>query len=350
MTEVEVLYLVLSIVFVLVAAFFASAEIAFISLQKVKLRHLEESGVPGAKRVARIMEHPGEFLSTVLTGFSFTETIVVALGSMLIVSLIGNEAIGTPISIVVMGTILLLFVKVIPKTIAATDPERLALRYAAPIAIMSRVLWPVVSGLSWIADKFTRPIGGHTMPGILLSKEEVHAAISMGEESGTVDKLSADMLKKVLTIGDRPVQEIMTPRSEAAWIEQGTKLADFINIYTQAPHPRYPIYESNTDNVKGMIATRDVLLALARGSVDRENTVAEFLRPPHLVSESTLVVELLTEMQDKKSETAIMVNKYGVPSGIVTISQLAQEIMGEVRWRLAEVETAGRSGNAVFSL
>jgi putative hemolysin len=338
MTGIEVLYLVLSIAFVLAAAFFASAEIAFISLQKIKLRHLEESGVPGAKRVARIMEHPGKFLSTVLTGISFTETAVVALGSMLIVSLIGNEAIGGPISIVVMAIILLLFVKVIPKTIAAAKPERLALRYAYPIAVTSKALSPVVSGLSWITDKFTRPIGGHTMPGTLLSREEVHTAISMGEESGAVDGASADMLKKVLRIGDRQVREIMTPQAEAAWIEQGTKLADFPNIYTQAPHPRYPIYEDNIGNAKGILATRDVLLALAQGSVDRESTVAEFLRPAYFVSESKLVGELLTEMQDIKSETAIMVNEYGDPSGIVTISQLAQEIMGEVRWALAEVE------------
>jgi len=341
MTGIEVLYLVLCIVSVLAAAFFASAEIAFISLQKIKLRHLEESGVPDAKRVAKIMEHPGKFLSTVLTGISFTETVVVALGSMLIVSLIGNEAIGAPISILVMAIILLLFVKVIPKTIAATNPERLALRYADSIAIISKVLSPVVSGLSWITDKFTRPIGGHTMPGTLLSREEVHTAVSIGEESGTIDKASADMLKKVLKIGDRQVQEIMTPRAEAAWIEQGTKLADFLNIYTDTPHPRYPTYKDKLGNVKGMLATRDVLLALAQGSVDRESTIAGFLRPAHFVPESKLVGELLIEMQDRKSETAIMVNEYGDPSGIVTVSQLAQEIMGEVRWTLAEV---GRGG------
>jgi len=339
MTGIEVLYLVLSIVFVLASAFFASAEIAFISLQKIKLRHLEESGVHGAKRVARIMEHPGKFLSTVLTGISFAETVVVALGSMLIVSLIGNEAIGTPISIAVMAIILLLFAKVIPKTIAASNPERLALRYSDSIAIISKVLSPVVFVLSWITDKFTRPVGGHTVHGTLLSREEVHTAISIGEESGTVDKASADMLKKVLRIGDRPVQEMMTPRAEAVWIEQGTKLADFLDIYTQAPHPRYPIYEDNLGNVKGIFATRDALLAMAQGSVDRESTVAEFLRPAHFVPESKLVGELLRQMQDRKSETAIVVDERGAPSGIVTVSQLAQEIVGEVRWTLAE---AGR--------
>lgn len=338
MTGTEVLFLLLSLVFVLAAAFFASAETAFISLQKVKLRHLEEDGIHGARQVARIMEHPGKFLSTVLTGISFTETVVVALGSMFIISLIGNEDIGAFVSIVVMTTVLLLFVKVIPKTIAVANPERLALRYAYPVAAISKILSPVVSGLSWVTEKFTRHIGGHTMPGELLSREEVHAAVCMGEEAGTVDKASADMLKKVLKIGDRRVQEIMTARTEVAWIEQGTKLADFLNMYAQTPHPRYPIYKDNFDNVKGILATRDVLLELAHGSLNLGSTVAEFLRPAHFVLESKSVGELLIEMQDRKSETAIMVNKYGNPSGIVTISQLAREIMGELRWELAELE------------
>lgn len=337
MTGTEVLYLGISTVFVLASAFFSSAEIAFISLQKVKLRYLEESGVRGAKRVARIIEHPDKFLSTVLTGISFTETVVVALGSTLIVSLIGNEAIGTPVSIVLMAVILLLFVKVIPKTIAASNPELIALRYADLITIIFKVLSPVVSGLSWITDKFTRPINVHTVPGTLLTREEVSTAISMAEEAGTVDGASADMLKKVLNIGNRQVGEIMTPWADAMWIEQEIKLADFLTIYNHAPHPRYPIYQDKPGNVKGMIATRDVLSALAQGSVDRESTISAFLRPTHFAAESKLVGELIIEMQDTKAETAIVVDEHGYPSGIVTISQLAREIMGEVRWRLAEV-------------
>jgi putative hemolysin len=338
MTENEVVYLVFSLVFVLAAAFFASAEIAFISLQKIKLRRLEENRVRGAKRVAMIMEHPGKFLSTVLTGMSLTETVVVALGSMVIVSVIGNEAIGTPISVVVMAIIVLLFVKVIPKTIAAANPERLALRYAGAIAIISKLLSPVVSGLSWVAGKFIRAIGGDTMPGTLVSREEVHAAISMAQESGVVDGTSAEVLKKVLKVGNRQVREIMTPRAEAVWIEQRTMLADFLDIHTNTPYPRYPVYEGNLDNVKGMVATRDVLLALAHGSVERETTIAAFLRPALLVPENKLVGELITEMQDTKSETAIVVNEYQFASGIVTVSQLAQEIMGQVRWGVAALE------------
>ncbi len=337
MTEVEAIYLAICVVCVLASGFLSSAEIAFVSLQKVKLRYLEDDGVRGARRVARIMDNPGKFLSTVLTAISFTEAVVMALGSMLVVSLVGNEAIGTPVSIVVMAIVLLLFVKVIPKTLAANNPERLALRYADSVAIISKALSPVVSALSWLTDRVLRPVGGHTMPGTLLSKEEVHTAVSLAQEAGTVDGASADMLKKVLRIGDREVQKVMTPRAAVAWIEQGTNLAEFLKRYTDTPHPRYPVYKDKLANVKGIVATRDVLLALAKGSVGKESTVAGFVRPVHFALESKLVGELLFEMQDRKSEMAVIVDEQGSPSGIISVSQLAQEIMGEVRWTLADL-------------
>ena len=125
MESLEVIYLVLFLVFLLVCAFFSSAEIGFIKLQRIRLKHLQEEGVHGADRVGRIMEHPEKFLSTVLTGISFAETIVVSLGTIFIVALLG-EGLGTPIAIVLIAIILLIFAKVIPKTIAAQHPERIA--------------------------------------------------------------------------------------------------------------------------------------------------------------------------------------------------------------------------------
>jgi len=143
----NILYLVLSFMALLVCAFFSSAEIGFIKLQRFRLKHLEEEGVHGADRVARIMEHPEKFLSTVLTGISFAETIVVSLGTIFIVSLVG-EALGTPIAILLIAIILLIFAKVIPKTIAAQHPERIALLYGRTIELLMILLSPVVVVLS----------------------------------------------------------------------------------------------------------------------------------------------------------------------------------------------------------
>jgi putative hemolysin len=334
MTGTDIVYLVFFLICLVLSAFFSSSEIAFINLQRLRLKHLQESGVPRADRVARILERPERFLSVVLTSVSLTETILVACGSFLCVSLMG-EKIGTPVGIIIVAVILLLFVKVIPKTMAAHNPERLALAYATPIEVTSRVVSPVVSVLSWITNKITRPIGGHTLPGALLGKEEIQAAISMGEESGAVDEASAKMLKRVVKFGDREVQEVMTPRTELVWVEGGCTLAEFQKIYVEAPALRYPVYEGNFDNVKGTLSVKDVHVALAQGQIAPDSVVTDFLRPVYFVPRTKLVGELFTEMRAGGFLMAVVLSEYGGTSGIVTVEQLVEEIVGEVREELA---------------
>lgn len=329
MTGLDITYLVLSVVCLILSAFFASSEIAYINLQRIRLRHLQDSGVHGADRVARIMERPERFLSVVLTGISFTETVLVALAGFLFVSLMG-EAIGTPVGIICIAIILLLFVKVIPKTIAAQHHEGLALRYAPYIEITSKIIGPIVVALSWITDKIARPTGAHTLPRELISKEEIHICIAMGEEGGTVDETSAKMLKRMVKFGDLYVREIMTPRTDVVWIKEGTTLADFQQVYAEKALRRYPIYEGSTDNVTGVLVARDIYISLARGSIDKESVVTGFARPIYFVPGTKLVGELLTEMRDGGFSMAVVVNEYGGTSGVINIEQLVEEIVGEI--------------------
>jgi putative hemolysin len=337
MGSLEIMYLVLSIVFLVVCAFFASAEIGFINLQRIRLKHLQKEGIHGAERVARIMEHPERFLSTVLTGISFAETIVVALGTMLLVALLG-EGVGTAVAIVSIAMILLIFAKVVPKTIAAQHPERIALLYGRVIELLSELLDPVVTAVSWVAARFTRIAHSRTIPGALISREEIDTVISMGEEQGVVDEASAKMLRKVVRLGDCQVREVMTPRTEAIWLEQGLTLADFFKIYTKSPALRYPIYEGNQDSVKGTLSIRDVLDALARGSIDSQGVVTDLARPAFFVPESKTVGELFSEMREEGYLMAVVVSEYGGTSGVVTIDQLIEEIVGEVREELVRVK------------
>ena len=326
MGSLEITYLILSLVFLLVCAFFSSAEIGFIRLQRIRLKHLQEEEVQGAERVASIMEHPERFLSTVLTGISFAETIVVSLGTIFIVALLG-EGLGTPIAIVIIATVLLIFAKVIPKTVAAQHPERIALLYGRPIEITTKLLNPVVNALSWITTTITRT---STMPKALISREEISATISVGQEEGVVDEHSAKLLHSMVSLGECQVREIMTPRTEAIWLEQGATMADFLKLYAQSPAQRYPVYEETYDNVKGMISIRDVLTALAQGTIGRKGTVTDLARPVYFVPENKTVGELLGEMQAEGYFMAVVVDEYGGSSGIVSIDQLVEEIVGEV--------------------
>lgn len=335
MDGMEILYLVISILFLIVCAFFSSAEIGFIKLQQIRLKHLQEEKVAGAERVAKIMELPERFLSTVLTGISFAETIVVSLGTIFIVALLG-EGLGTPIAIVVIAIVLLIFAKVIPKTIAAQHPERIALLYARPIEIITRLFYPMIIVLSWITTTITRT---STMPKALISREEISTIISVGQEEGVVDEHSAKMLHSVVRLGECQVQEIMTPRTEATWVEQGTTLADFLSLYAQSPAQRYPVYEETYDNVKGMLSTLDVLTAMAQGTIDRKGSVIDLSRQVYFVPETKTVGELFGEMREEGYHMAVVVDEYGGSSGIVSIDQLIDEIVGEVK---EEIVGAGK--------
>lgn len=337
MASLEIVYLVLSVVFLVVCAFFASAEIGFINLQRFRLKHLQEEKVEGAERVARIMEYPSRFLSVVLTGISFAETIVVALGTIFVVALLG-EGVGTPVAIVVIAILLLIFGKVIPKTIAAQHPERIALLYGRPIEIISKVLHPLVVPLSWIAVKLTRMAHSSPIPGELISREELGTIISIGEEGGVVDETSAEMLRCVVRLGEQQVKEIMMPRTEAIWLRQGASLDEFFKIYAESPAQRYPVYEETYDNVTGMVFTGDVLGAIAQGRMQGESTVTELARSVYFVPESKPVGDLFGEMKAGGHLMAVVVSEYGGTSGIVTIEQVVEQIVGEVREDLAAVK------------
>jgi len=339
MGTLEIVYLVVSISFLLVCAFFSSAEIGFIKLQRIRLKHLQEEGAHGAERVARIMEQPSRFLSTVLTGISFAETIVVALGTIFIVALLG-EGVGTPVAIVVIALVLLIFAKVIPKTIAAQHPERIALPISRPIEIISKLFYPLVIVLSWIAGRFTRIAHSSTMPRALFSREELGTVIDLGEEEGVVDEASAEMLRRIVGLGERQVREVMTPRTEATWLEQGMTLADFLKIYAESPAQRYPIYEGSYDNVEGVLSVRDVLAAFSKGLIDRKSKVTDLARPAYFVPGSKTVGELLTEMRAEGYLMAVVLSEYGGTSGIVTIDQLVEHIVGEVGEELVAAKKA----------
>jgi CBS domain containing-hemolysin-like protein len=138
------------------------------------------------------------------------------------------------------------------------------------------------------------------------------------------------MLRKVFDFGDYSVREVMTPRPEVVWIEQGTKIADFLTIYAEAPHTRFPVCRENIDNVVGILWIKDVLMAQAEGGLNQESTIDALVRPIYFIPETKRIAELLAEMQSRGYRMAVAVDEYGVISGIVTLEHLVEEIVGEM--------------------
>jgi len=333
----DVVYLFLLAVCLLLSAFFSSSEIAFFSLQRVRAQHLNSTGLRGADRVSRLIGRPERLLSIILLGNNLVNTATAALATALAVKYMSEQQ-GVLVATMAITVILLVFSETIPKTIAATHAERLSLAFARPIEVLQWLLLPFVLVLSWIASGLSRLVGGTPVPRSLASEEEIRNMIAVGHRNGTVEESEARMLHKVFDFGDRRVREVMVPRPEVVAIEEGSKVADFLALYSQFPRSRFPVYRDNMDNVVGILAIKDVLMAEAKGAINRQSPIDELLRPAYFTPETKLISELFTEMRDSSYRMAVVVDEFGGTSGIVMLSRLVEEIVGEVGDELATVE------------
>jgi putative hemolysin len=330
------LYVVLLVICLVLSAFFSGSETAFISIQRFRLEHLVSTEVKGAKRVARMIERPESFLSTVLFGNTLVNAAAAALATAMAVFFWGEQ--GIIIATIVLTIVLLIFCEATPKTVAAQNSEKLSLIFARPIQLVSWLLTPFVIALSWIASAFTKVVGGTPVPRSIISDEEIRTMISVGREEGTVEEAEAKMLHKVFDFGDRPVHEVMIPRLEVAALQQCSKISDFLRLYIESPISRFPVYKENMDNVVGILSVKDVLMARAKGTINDESTIDDLVRPAYFTPETKLINELFFEMRDKNYRMAVIVDEYGGTAGIVSLSRLVEEIVGEVGDELAGIE------------
>lgn len=337
MSSIETLYLVLLVICLLLSAFFSSSETAFISLQRFRIEHLVKTEIRGAKRVARMIERPERFLSTILLGNNFVNTAAAALATILAISVWGERQ-GVLIATIGVTIILLIFCETTPKTIATRHAERLSLLFVRPIEAIGWLLTPFVVALSWIASGFTKLVGGTPVRRSLVSDEEIRTMISVGHKEGTVEEAEAKLLHKVFDFGDRPVSEVMVPRPEVVAIEQGSKIADFLALYAESPMSRFPVFEENMDNVVGILSIKDVLMALAKSTIDGQSAIDDLIRPAYFTPETKRINELFAEMQDKNYRMAVVIDEYGGTAGIVSLSRLLEEIVGPVGDEFAEAE------------
>ena len=336
MDSIETLYLALFIVFLALSAFFSSSETAFTSLERVRVEQMINAKVPGAERVARMMKQPEKLLSTILTGNNLVNTAAAVLGTVLAVSIWGQS--GILIATIGVAVLLLVLCEATPKIIAAHNAERVSLKLARPIEIASMAFTPAVLVLGTITSRFTKLAGGEPIARSLVSEEEIRTMISMGHKEGTVEEDEAEMLHKVFEFGDRPVREVMVPRPEVVSIEQGSTIADFLALYAASPLSRFPVYQENMDNIIGIISIKDVLMGLAKGTIDNQGSIDGLTRPTYFTPETKHINELFSKMQDKNYRMAVVIDEYGGTAGIVSLSRLVEEIVGEVGDELAQVE------------
>ena len=321
--------LILLVICLGLSAFFSSSETAFIALPRARLLHLINIGRSNAKLVERLVRRPERLLATVLLSNNLVNTAAAALGTAIALNMIENETVAVLVSTGAVTLSLLIFSETLPKTVAWNRSETLAFAYARPLTLVEFMLSPGVKVLQVITNLFTRVLG-ITNSTAEVSEGEIRSLIEAGAQTGAVEQTEAELLNKVFRFGDQKVQEIMTPRTEIVWVEQGMTLQNFLALYALHSHTRFPVYDGDMENVVGVLSNKDVLLALGKGDVDLQDSVTGLLRDAHFVPETKTVADTFSEMQNAGYGLVLTVDEFGGIAGLVTLKQMLEVIVGQV--------------------
>jgi len=336
MSGIHGLFVVLFFISLGFAAFFCSAETAFIGTQKLRLQSLIEKGDSRAKLVAKIMERPEKFLATVLLGINIFETLAATMGTVIAVTLWG-ENLGAVLATIIIALTTLVIAEYVPKSLAARYGEKIAVAYAQPIVVISTVFYPLVYLLNHIGIKLsTMPDGSSAKP--TFSEEEMHTMISVGHREGAVEEDAAEMLHNVFEFGDRPVSEVMTRRAEVIFVEKRAKLSEFLAVFMENPLSQFPVFEENRDNVIGILSIKDVLVAQAKGGMTEDFPIEKLIRPASFTPENKPVSKLFNEMRDNNQRMEVVVDEFGGTVGVVSINKLIEVIVGPMGDEMAGEE------------
>ena len=316
-------------IFLILSAFFSASETAFIALPRARLLHLVKTGRSGAGRVSRLIQHPERFLATVLLSNNLVNTAAAALATILVVEIIGDPVISAIVSTIGITLILLLFCETLPKSIAWRRSEGVAFFASRPLSIVGAALSPVVSIIQGFTNLSSRALGV-TDSSHLVGEEEIRTLIAAGAQTGTMEADEAELLEKVFRFGDRQMREVATPRTEVVWLEKGATLTEFLDIYRQFSHTRFPVYEGSKENVVGILSVKDVLSELSSGKTRPEEDVTNLLRDAHIVPETKSVSDTFSEMQQGRHTVVLTFDEFGGIAGLATTKQLLEVIVGQV--------------------
>jgi len=321
-------------------AFFSAAEMAIVSLNKNKIRFLAEEGNKKAELLEKLMEQPTKFLSTIqigitLAGFLSSASAATGISKDFAYFLKGlNVPYAEQIALVGVTLILayftLVFGELYPKRLALNKSEAIAMFSVRPIMIVSQIAMPFIKLLS-LSTNLLLTISGINSENLeeKISKEEIKSLVEVGKEHGVINQTETEMINSIFEFDDKLAEEVMTPRTSVYMININKPLAEYIEELFEENYSRIPVYEEDSDNIIGILYIKDFMVEAHK--VGFENVdVRKILHKPYFVPEKKNIDELFKELQTSKKHMAILIDEYGGFSGVVTIENLIEEVMGKI--------------------
>ena len=307
-------------------SFFSSAETAMTTVNRIRIQALMEQGDKRAIILDKVISNSSKMLSTILIGNNIVNISASSLVTTLTIQVLGNVYVGSATGALTL--IILLFGEITPKTLASLHAEKIALSYAKIIYFLTIILTPVV----FIVGKLGNGVmyllrvdpNAKANP---MTEHELRTLVNVSQEDGVIEREEKQMIYNVFDFGDSTAKDVMIPRIDMTFVDINATYDELMEIFREDMHTRFPVYEENTDNIIGIINIKDLILY----PKNQEFSIQNILREPYFTYEYKRTADLMVEMRKASVNLAIVLDEYGSTAGLVTLEDLLEEIVGEIR-------------------
>ena len=327
--------LVLLLFCVLASGFFSSCETTFSGSNMIRMKNYAEEKVKGARRALYIMEHYDKTLSTILVGNNFVNIASTTIAAYLFGKFILDPTLSNVLNTVIMTIIILICGEIIPKSVAKANPEKLALKFSGTLYFLMKVLTPITWFFGLFQKMALKKVKTSDEPTV--TEDELESIIENMEEEGVLDENNVNLLQGVLDMGERTVYDIMTPRVDMIAIEKNATIDEVKQVFIDSQFSRIPVFFEDKDNIVGILNQKDFMTKILK---NQEINISSIITKPLFVTELLKVDDLIRKMQSEKKHLAIVLDEHGGTSGLVTMEDALEEMVGEIYDEHDEEEAA----------
>ena len=321
----DILQLVILVILLSASAFFSSAETALMTSNKLKIRNLAENGDKRAKKVLDITANTDKMLSAILIGNNVVNLTDSSLSTTLTLKIFGSSLVG--IATGILTFLILVFGEITPKNVASKNAENMALAYIGVISVIVTVMTPVIFIVNKVAGAVISIFTKNSDENNAVTEEELRAMVEYSHEEGVIENEEKKMIVNVVDFGDTVAGDIMVPRVDMVMVDEKSSYEEILQVFREERYTRIPVYEETPDNVIGILNVKDFLLI-----EDKENFVMkELLREPLYTYEYKKTSALMMDMRKTGANIVIVLDEYGITAGLITLEDMLEEIVGEIR-------------------
>ncbi|MGL4988504.1 MAG: hemolysin family protein [Cetobacterium sp.] len=322
--------IIILVVLILLSGFFSASETALTSFKTTDLEDVEKSNKKTAHLLKKWLKSPNEILTGMLLGNNIVNILGSSIATALAINVMGNSPRSLAIVTAVMTVLILIFGEITPKIMAKNNAKYFSKLVIAPIYYFGVLMKPLVKILMWTSILIGRILGVEVKTeNIMFTEEDLISFVNVGEAEGIIEEEEKEMIHSIVGLGETNAKEIMTPRTSMFAVEGSKTLDDIWEEMIEAGFSRIPVYEETIDNIIGVLYTKDVLKYLKSNSTNTK--VKELVREVYYVPETKSIIEILQEFKSKKVHIALVLDEYGGIGGVLTIEDLLEEIVGEIR-------------------